>query len=117
MQVSKALKVLQVSLALWAPQEPLEKAVMEFQDNQVPPGQLAPPDTLMLVNLAALAPQANPEALVNPVREVVQEQLELWAHEELLEHQEHLDLLDFHLLASLVLLAFLERWDIEESLV
>lgn len=117
MQVSKALKVHQVSLVLWAPQDPLARAVMEFQDNQVPPGQLAPLDTLTLANLAALAPQANPEPLVNPVREAPQEQLELWVHEELLEHQEHLDLLDFHLLASLVLLAFLEQWDIEESLV
>lgn len=117
MQVSQELKVHQVSQVLWDPQGPLERAVMDFLGPQAPLVQLAPPDTPMLVNLAALVPLANPEPPAILVKEVPLEQLELWAHEELLEHQEHLDLLDFHLLASLVLLASLEQWDIEESLV
>lgn len=117
LQVHQELKVHQVNQVLWAPQDPLAKAVLDIQDHRAPLAPLAPPDTPMLVNLAALVPLANPEPLVCPVTEAPLEQLELWAHEEVLEHQEHLDLLDFHLLASLALLVFLEQWDQEESLV
>lgn len=117
MQVNQDLKVHLVSQVLWAPQEPLARALLDFLDHMAPLVLLAPLDTPMLVNRAALVPLANPEPLVSPAIEVALERLELWAHEELLEHQEHLDLLDFHLLASLVLLASLEQWDQEESLV
>lgn len=117
LQVNKALKVHQVSQVPWAPQEPLARMVLEFLDNKAPLGLLVPPDTLTLVNLGALVPLANPEPPVSLVTEAPLEQLEPWAPEERLEHQEHLDLLDFHQLASPVLLASLEQWDIEESLV
>lgn len=117
MQVHQELKVHQVSQVPWAPQDPLARALLDFLDHRAPLVPLAPPDTPMLVNLALLVPLANPDPLVSLVTEVPLEQLELWAHEEVPEHREHLDLLDFHLLASLALLAFLEQWDQEESLV
>lgn len=117
LQVNQELKVHQVSQVLWAPQDPLARAVLDFLDNRAPLVLLAPPDTPMLVNLAALVPQANPEPLVILATKAPLEPLERWAPEGLMEHQEHLDLLDFHLLASLVLLAFLGQWDQEESLV
>lgn len=117
LQVNQELKVHQVSQVLWAPQEPLARAVLVILDHRALLVLLVPPDTLMLANPAALVPLANPEPLVSLVTEAPLDQLVLWAQEELPEHQEHLDLLDFHLLASLALLAFLEPWDQEENLV
>lgn len=117
MQVNQELKVHQVSQVLWAPQGPLVRALLDFPGHMALLVLLAPLDTPMLVNLAVPVPLANPEPPAIPVKEAPLEQLELWAHEEVLEHQEHLDLLDLHLLASLVLLASLEQWDQEESLV
>lgn len=116
-RVHRELKVHQVSQVLWAPQDPLARAVLDIPDNRAPLAPPAPLDTPTLANLAALVPPANPEPLVCLVTEEPLEPLEQWAHVELLEHQEHLDLLGFHLWASLVLLAFLEPWDLEESLV
>lgn len=117
LQVNQELKVHQVSQVPWVPQGPLVRMVLDILGHRAPLVLLAPPDTPMLVNLAPPVPLANPEPPATPVTEAHLEPLELWAHEELLEHQEHLDLLAFHLLASLVLLAFLEQWDQEESLV
>lgn len=116
-QVHQEIKVHQVSQVLWAPQDSLARAVQDIPDHRAPPAPQAPPDTPMLANLAALVLPANLEPLVILVTGGPPEPLELWAHVELLEHQEHLDLLDFHLWASLVLLAFLEPWDQEGSLV
>lgn len=115
LQVNQELKVHRVSQVLWVPQGPPVRAVLDFPDHQALLVLLAPLDTPMLVNLAAPVLLANPEPPVIPVTEAPLEPLELWAQEELLEHQEHLDLLDLHLLASLVLLVSLEQWDQEES--
>lgn len=116
-QVHQELKVHQESQVPWVPQDLLARAVQDIPDNKAPLALLGLPDTLMLANLAALVPLENPELLVCLVRKGTLEPLELWVHEELLGHQEHLDPLDFHLLANLDLLAFLEPWDQEESLV
>lgn len=116
-QVHQELKVHQVSQVPWAPQDPLARVVVDIPEHRAPLAPLAPLDTPTPANLAALVPPANPEPLVCLVTEEPPEPLEQWAHVELLDHQEHPDLLDFHLWASLVLLAFLEPWDQEESLV
>lgn len=59
----------------------------------------------------------NQVALVFLVREVQLVQLDQWVPEVHLVRLEHLDLLDFHLLENLDLLASLGQWDQEESLV
>lgn len=115
MQVNQVLKVPQVSQDQWAPLDPLAKVVLDILDHQAPLDLPGPQVTLLLGNPEALEPLANPEPTVNLVIEEPLERPVLWAHEEPPGPLEHLDLLDFHLLANLAQLALLEQWDQEES--